>query len=137
MRGCVEVPIPIRFLLVSHEEETAWPLTLRQALAPLGELETISESHAAERIAQYQCNAIVVIDATVIEDVPLLVSRLRLRCPQVRIIVATASPTWQRARDAFQAGAVDYIRKSLDDEELLSAVKNIISSPLTNQAKTP
>lgn len=119
-----------RFLLVSREEETAWSPVLSQALAPLGTLETVSEKDATERIAQHGCNAIVIIDATVVDDVRSLVRRLRPLCPQARIIVATASPTWQRARDALQAGAVDYIRKSLDKEGLLAVMKDILSRSL-------
>jgi len=122
--------MPVKFLLVSRPEDAAWSLVLSRALAALGMLETVSETDAADRMAQYQCDAITIIDATAIENVPTLVSRLRSRCPESRIVVATASPTWQRARDAFRTGAVDYIRKSWDGEELLIAMKDILSRPL-------
>jgi len=118
--------MPINFLLIGRPEETGWSRILSQALAPWGALETVSEADATERIAQYRCHAIVIIDATAIENVPALVSRLRRQCPESRIVVATASPTWQRARDAFQAGAVDYIRKSWDSKELLAAIKDVL-----------
>ena len=122
--------MPINLFLIGHPEETGWSRILGQALAPLGVLETVSEADAAERIAQYRCHAIVIIDATAIENVPALVSRLRRQCPESRIVVATASPTWQCARDAFQAGAVDYIRKSWDNKELLAAIKDVLGGAL-------
>jgi DNA-binding NtrC family response regulator len=115
--------MPINFLLISRPEDTGWPRILEQALSPLGQVETVSEQDAAERLVQYECGAVVIIDAAAVEEVPALVSRLRDRCPGSRIIVATASPTWQRARDAFQAGATDYIRKSWDSQRLLAAIK--------------
>lgn len=118
--------MPIDFLLIGRPDNTGWPLFLRQALASLGALEIVSESDAAGRIAQYQCKAVVIIDAAVIEDVPALVARLRRQCPESRIVVVTASPTWQRARDAFQAGAVDYIRKSWNSRELLTAIRHVL-----------
>jgi DNA-binding NarL/FixJ family response regulator len=128
--------MPIDFLLIGHPEDTNWSLILSQVLVPLGKLETISETDAVERIADYECDVIAIIDATVIEDVPALVSRLRDRCPQTRVVVATVSPTWQRARDAFKAGAVDYIRKSWDSEELLSAIREILSGSLPHEVET-
>lgn len=121
--------MPIKFLLISRPEDTTWLQVLSQALAPLGAVEAVSEEEAAERIAHYRCNAVAIVDAAAVEDVPALVSCLRRQCPESRIVVATASPTWQRARDAFQAGAVDYIRKSWDSKELLTAMKDILGRP--------
>jgi len=122
--------MPFDFLLISRPENTAWPLILSQALASLGTLKVVSESDAVRRIAQYQCKAVVIIDAAAIEDVPALIARLRRQCPKTLIVVATASPTWQRARDAFQAGAVDYIRRSWDSKELLNTMKEILNVSL-------
>lgn len=128
--------MPINFLLISRPEDTTWPQVLSQALAPLGSVETVSEKNAAERIAQYRCDALVIIDAAVVENVPALISRLRCQCPECRIVVATASPTWQRARDAFKTGAVDYIRKSWDSEELLTAIRDALGESLPHKDET-
>ena len=127
----------IKFLLVSQPGDSAWPQVLSQALAPLGTLEVVSKVEAAEWIAQHQCRTIVIIDATAVgEDVPTLVSHLRHRCPESRIVVATASPTWRHARDAFRTGAVDYIRKSWDGEELLTAIREILGESLPPKGET-
>ena len=123
--------MPLNFLLISRPEDMGWPRILEQALSPLGKVEAVSEQDAAERLAQYECGAIVIIDAAAVEEVPALVSRLRDRCPESRIVVATASPTWQRARDVFQAGAVDYIRKPWDSQELLAAIKGVLRETLS------
>jgi DNA-binding NarL/FixJ family response regulator len=117
-----------KFLLISHEKETTWPLVLRQTLASLGELELVTEEQAFERVSQSQCD-LIIVDASAIADTLLLISRLRHQCPQSRIVVATASPTWQQARDAFHSGATDYIRKTLNKEEILATVKDIMSKP--------
>ena len=130
--------MPTKFLLISHTEDTTWPGVLNQALSPLGSVEVVSEKDAIERITQYQCGAtVVIIDAVIVEDVPGLIFRLRRQCPKSRIIVATASPTWQRARAAFQAGAVDYIRRSWNSKELLNTIKKILSDLTSYEDRTP
>jgi len=116
------------FLLIGHKGESHWPLVLSQALAPLGNLEIASEEEMDERF-QNQYEAII-IDAGAVNEVPSLVSHLRVRCPETPIVVATASPTWQRAREAYQAGATDYIRKTMDQEELYAILADILSRAL-------
>lgn len=107
------------FLLISSTRERRWHQSLKEALAPLGTLQVGEEKDAIEVVLQ-QSYDVVIVDATVVKDVQLLVSRIRARQPDTRIVVATASPTWRRAREAFYAGATDYIRKSLNKEEVLS-----------------
>jgi DNA-binding NtrC family response regulator len=117
------------FLLINGIRERRWRKVLEEALAPLGTLQVGEEKDAVEVVLQ-QSYDVVVVDATVVKDVPLLVSRIRAQQPDARIVVATASPTWRRAREAFYAGATDYIRKSLNKEEILSAFQAAL-------AKTP
>jgi DNA-binding NarL/FixJ family response regulator len=42
---------------------------------------------------------------------------IRAARPEVKIVVATMSPTWKRAREAFRVGASDYVRKSMNEAE--------------------
>jgi DNA-binding response OmpR family regulator len=72
------------------------------------------------------------VDAGAVRDAVLMVSRLRVQQPETRIVIATASPTWQRAREALRAGAADYVRKSLDEKGLRSKVQTVLErqSPL-------
>ncbi len=116
------------FLLIGENTETQWPLVLQRALAPLGKLHTAPEDQAIEaiRLAHYD---VVVIDAGAVRDPAALTSCLRTQQPDLRIIIATASPTWQRARKALQAGAADYIRKSLDERELYSKIQAVLQVP--------
>jgi DNA-binding NtrC family response regulator len=61
--------------------------------------------------------ALVVIDAGAVEEAAKLTAWLLATTPDLPIVVATASPTWQRARQVLKAGASDYIRKTLDEEK--------------------
>ena len=74
---------------------------------------------------------LIIIDAAAVADVPLLIAHIRDQKPSTRVIVATASPTWTRAREAFQAGAIDYISKTLDKKEiLLKLQESLVKNPL-------
>jgi len=116
-------------LLINGTREGYWRQVLEDTVAPLGTLQVGEEEEAVELVLQ-QSYDIVIVDATAVKDVPLLVSRIRAQRPDARIVVATASPTWTRARAAFRAGATDYIRKSLNKDELSSAFRVAL-------AKTP
>jgi DNA-binding NtrC family response regulator len=107
-----------RFLLIDGIRDHYWRQVLEEALAPLGTLQTGDEREAIKLVLQ-QSYDLVIVDATEVKNVPLLISRIRAQRLDARVVVATASPTWRRAREAFQAGATDYIRKSFDREEIL------------------
>jgi DNA-binding response OmpR family regulator len=100
----------MRFLLLDGEEESDWTKFLADALAPLG---TLSVARAGEwtRLGGDEPDGLILIDATAVENVEELVSSLRLERPARRIVVMTASPTWRRARAAFEAGAIDYLHR--------------------------
>lgn len=118
----------ITFLLVGNREESPWAQTLAEALAPLGELRLISEQEAFKEVERERYN-VIIVDSTVVKEVVPLVTRLRAQQPEARVVVATASPTWQRARDVMQAGASGYIRKSLNKHEILTSMKKILDQP--------
>jgi DNA-binding NarL/FixJ family response regulator len=116
------------FLLIGEEAETSWSSALRQALSPLGKLRIVSEETAVRAVIQSDYD-VIIIDAGAVHDAALLTARLRAQRSEARVVIATASPTWQRARQALQAGAADYIRKSLDTEELRSKIEAVLEVP--------
>ena len=117
--------MPYTFLLIGEKMETRWPLVLERALSSLGKLAVVSEEGAGQLLAKNLYD-VIIVDAGAVQDTPDLVSRLRTGQPQAQIIVATASPTWQRARESLQAGATDYIRKSQDEKKLLSDIQTTL-----------
>lgn len=108
--------------------EDTWGEWLRAALAPLGKLEVMEVNKAMNQIREM--DGIVIVDATFVDKVDTVVSNLRTKRPDSRIVVMTASPTWQHARSAFEAGAIDYLPKTMDEEELLDTFKLILKKPL-------
>jgi len=120
------------FLLVENVREHYWYQLLEEALAPLGSLNIVSEEEM-DLLPLKRNYDVIIADATTANDVPLLVTCLRARFPEAKIVVVSASPTWQRARQAFLAGATEYIRKSSNKEETLSTFKTILERPRTSK----
>jgi DNA-binding NtrC family response regulator len=116
------------FLLISGEEDV-WAQVLEQRLAPLGPLRITEEAAAVDLVIENDYAAIFV-DAVSVADFGLLTSRIRAQRPDARVIVVTASLTWQRAREAFRSGATDYIYRSIDKEELEALLRAALEKPV-------
>lgn len=84
-------------MIVSNFPEAAWPRLAVEALGSLGNVKVKPEAEAEDKTgAEY---GLIIIDvAALTNDVIELVGRLRHAWPTIPIVVATASPTWRRAR---------------------------------------
>ena len=120
------ISTPKKFLLIAPSPDDTWVTILRNALNSLGQLESISESEIAFRILQEHYD-LIIIDAVVLDDSEAIIASLHQKQPNTPIVVVTTSPTWQRARRVFLAGATDYIRKSLDADKLLTSFQKILT----------
>lgn len=114
------------FLAVGNHLDGAWLQVVGDALKSLGKLHFASGQEALIQL-KTQDYDLIVIDATTIgSNIAALVSKLHQERPNIPILVATTSPTWQRARQVFLAGAADYIRKSFDKEQILANCQEIL-----------
>ncbi len=120
--------MPNAFLLVGSNPDSSWAATVREGLKSLGRLDVSAAFEAAGRLREADYR-MVIIDAGAVEDVVSLIGSLRGESPEVPIVVATASPTWQSAKEVFMKGANDYIRKSPDASALGVTLAEILSRP--------
>lgn len=111
----------VRFLLVHSAADPYWPGIAEAALAPFGDVERCLGADALDALCAARYD-VAIIDASGVDELPELVARMRARQPRARIVIMTASPTWKRAREAFHAGATDYLGKSLDPEEIRTQI---------------
>lgn len=115
-----------KILAVGTSEEAAWLQTVSEAVRSLGEItfNTMETAFSELKSTPYD---LIIIDATAIgDDMVDLVAQFHTARPCTPILVATTSPTWQRARQAFQAGAADYIRKTFNQQKLLTMCRDLI-----------
>lgn len=120
---------PRTFLVISDMEETPWISALQRALSSLGKLEILAEDRAVAAIERSDYD-LVLVDAGMVENATLLVARIRARSDRARVLVFSSTPTWRRARDLLLAGAMDYVRKTLDEEELRYLIESVLGLPL-------
>ena len=107
----------LRVLLVNGSSDHQWHKLVAQIVGARGCLQIGSEATIDAWLAQSKY-AVVIIDASVVAHVPQLIRYIHAQQPAARVVVVAAAPTWQNARDAFQAGAFDYTVKSLNRDEL-------------------
>lgn len=110
------------FLFVYSLENVAFEKVLQRVLAPFGLLE--NTPWGKMDMIQTDQYDLVFLDAGIVaneeepDNLTRFVSTVRQRWPNTNFILITASPTWRRAKDVLQAGAVDYIRQTLDEDRL-------------------
>jgi len=116
------MPEKYYFLLISNSPDDPWIQILQEVVTSLGSLQIAGEPEAIKLASQRNYD-LFVIDAAKVENIFCLVSSIKEKKPSARILVVTTSPTWRRAREAFRAGATDYIRKSMNKAELCDNLK--------------
>jgi CheY-like chemotaxis protein len=120
---------PHHFLLIGPSDADPWQQLLTEVSDDLGNLQTTEEATALALIARHHYD-LIVIDAVQVADPYTLVSRIRRQKPEARAVIVTASPTWKRARRAFQAGATDYVSKSMNKKIVLTMLQEtLMKSP--------
>lgn len=77
---------------------------------------------------QQQPYLLTILDAGAVGRVGAAISQIKALQPRMVVLVVTASPTWTRAREAFRAGAVDYVRKPNQRAELDDLVRNALAA---------
>ena len=113
----------MRMVLLGTTNDNEWNKALKEALEPLGGIDVMeAKLTVGEPDSKYK---IVALDATYIDNVERRVSQLRSEQPDRRIVVLTAAPNWQSARAAFEAGAIDYLPKTLDQSQIRKTFKEL------------
>lgn len=113
-----------QFLLVG-KESAQWTCALDRALSPMGSMVVVREDEAVTAVIGGIYD-LVIIDAGAVRNMWSVRSRVQAQSPEVHMVIATASPTWQRAREVMRAGAANYIYKSLEESELRTQIESVL-----------
>ncbi len=112
-------------LLITSHEEDHWANHLRSVLTSIAEVTTGFQDNYIGQITTRTFD-LIIIDSGTIDDVIGITLTIHMQKPGTRVAIATISPTWQRAREALRAGATGYFLKSLNSEDLLNTIKEIL-----------
>lgn len=113
---------------------SAWGAVLRRAVTPWAAVHEVTEEAMAGAWGP-PLPDLVIIDAGEVADAVVLTTRLREENPGLRIVIATASPTWERARAALKAGAADYVDKTLDETAIGANVRAVLGTHPAGRAR--
>jgi DNA-binding response OmpR family regulator len=114
-------------LLVSDPEDEYGLQRIQGALASHGAVRATTEGRMATDLAS-ESYALVIIDAGAVRRVAPVVEQARQASPETKIVVITASEHWKVARDAYRAGAAEYLDKSLSSDELAASIAAILAN---------
>ena len=111
--------------ILSNNGQSPWLKHTSELLESLGMLtifgEDVLEDEPDERFD------LIVVDASGLQiELAERVHWLHGRFPNAPIVVLTSSPTWRRARAVIQAGASDYLRRSVDQGTLLNRCRDLL-----------
>ena len=113
-------------IIISEDEELEWIQIVQKAWQPLGKIAVVTEAASMENdISTIQQSSFIIIDASSTRcDLVSLIKELHIQNERVPIVVASASPTWEQARDIFHAGAAEYIKRTTNVQSLVRLFKS-------------
>jgi DNA-binding NtrC family response regulator len=123
-------------ILITDKNLDAWARELAQIVTPLGMLKAIGIDEFSAAAVPAGCE-LIIIDTTAVtfKTAADLLAQLNMLEHRHRVIVMTASPNWQNARTAFEAGAMDYISKNLPPAEVFRCIQAVMKKPVSRQAR--
>jgi DNA-binding response OmpR family regulator len=111
-----------RLLLLDGRDDQHWLRALQRAASALdGTLDVVDEAEREHiRWGNYD---LIILDAGVVSDLVSMIHWIHLQDSEAHVVVLSSAPTWKQAREVMLAGAMDYARKSLNREHVLSTLK--------------
>ena len=122
--------IPIILLI---DDKPWWSDIFEKVLSKHGyRVDIVSNEKGALKRLDEQKYDIVVLDFYVSgSDGISSLKRILEKHPDERIIVVSASPTWEEGREIFALGAIDYLSKPADESSILRLVETNLRKKLS------
>ena len=111
-----------RLLLLDGQDDHHWLRALMGAASALDRALEVASEAEREHIP-WRDYDLIILDAGVVSDLVSTIHWIHLQDSEARVVVLSSAPTWKQAREVMLAGAIDYTRKSLDREHILSTLK--------------
>jgi DNA-binding response OmpR family regulator len=110
-------------ILLVGSSLSPWTSVLSDAVQSIGKLRIIDPA-LLETGQPVEPPGLYIVDATYVDDTPALVRRIRRQECKARILVVTLLPSWECARALLKAGAVDYVKKSMDRRSVQETIRD-------------
>ena len=115
----------LKLLLIGRRDPLPWFQNLTNALASLGEYDVLTLDEALLRLVETHYD-LVILDAARVEKVLEAVAKIRALQKGIRFLVIATTLTWRPVREAIQAGVMDYISKSMSEQEYLAILRGCL-----------
>ena len=115
----------IRVLLVDDHKVVR--KGLRIFLSTTGDIEVVGEARngaeAVEKTAEHRPDVVLMDLKMPVMDGPTAIKKIRTAYPDVQIVALTSFHDESLAQQALEAGAIGYVFKDADEEELISTIQ--------------
>lgn len=128
-----QTPKTGKALLLGGPDDRTWEDYLRGAVEDLDRELVLANVTTSE--IPWRDYDLVILDAGAVGDLGRVIAHIRARNAEARIIIFSSSPSWEQAREALLAGAVDYAPKELRHSYILGVVKRGLSKRVRDAKK--
>lgn len=120
--------------MLGRPGDRTWEEFLKRALAELHRELVLATEASADEVPWGE-HDLVLLDAGGVGDMTRAISQIRARNPDARIIILAPSPSWEQAREAMLAGAVDYAPKDLKHANIVEVIRRALGRRLLDPKK--
>lgn len=117
------------------DREPWWPSFVEKTLSKRG-YQVEVEHDEVKGLARLDRNGydVVVVDFLAGQEELGVLKSLLQKHSHERVIVVSATPSWEEARDAYRLGALDYLNKSFDEAKLLKVIEAVLNKRISPSA---
>jgi len=120
-----------KLLLVDNRPSSAWADILKNALNGLAEVNQVHGKEIARKLQEAHFD-LALINAAAVPNVVKTIRQVRRSGPEVPVVVLTASPEAETAREVIRAGAANYLPLSVDEKEIRNSLSELLEQPIEN-----
>jgi DNA-binding NtrC family response regulator len=114
-----------KLLLVDNRPSSAWADILKKALNGLAEVSPVHGKEIARKLQGAHFD-LALINAANVPNVVRTIRRVRGGGSGIPVVVLTASPDVETAREVIRAGAANYLPLSVDEKEIRNSLSELL-----------
>ncbi len=117
------MPAEFKILKIDFNRDKRWEAIIQKSTEKLGGLLEVLRDDEIEDLLCWSQYTLVLIDASLIKDLPKKISTIRNKSSTIKIIVLSPAPAYEQAKEVLKAGATDYRLKVSREEDVIQTLK--------------